>query len=207
MFNRLTAKRQASGREADDRRCRTPVPLSDTLLGAAAGVVGDGEGTGAAPSAVGVKVTVNAQLALAARWSPRRCWFARKSPLMLVPLMLRLALPVLEASPSERRWWCSIAGCQNARLVGERLTTGAAATPVPLRATLWGLPLALSVMVRVPVRAPSTVGVKVTVSAQLALAASVCRAGVGLREVAADAGSANAKAGPCCRCWSGSPSA
>ena len=38
------------------------------------------------------------------------------------------------------------------RLVGERLTAGA--VPVPVRLTLWGLPVALSVTVTAAVRVP-----------------------------------------------------
>src|SRR5207244_10676027 len=46
-------------------------------------------------------------------------------------------------------------------LVEFRLTDGAASTPVPLRATTWGLPAALSVKVRLALRAPVAPGVKV----------------------------------------------
>ncbi len=46
------------------------------------------------------------------------------------------------------------------RLVGEKLTPGTA--PVPVRFSVWGLPLPLSVMVTVPVRVPVSLGVKVT---------------------------------------------
>ena len=53
---------------------------------------------------------------------------------------------------------------------GERLTSGVA-TPVPVRLTVWVAGLALSVIVKVPVSEPATVGVKVTLRVQLALAA------------------------------------
>ena len=43
--------------------------------------------------------------------------------------------------------------------------------PVPVKATLWGEPLALSVMVRAPVRLPAAVGVKMTEIVQFAAAA------------------------------------
>ena len=56
------------------------------------------------------------------------------------------------------------------RLVAERVTTGA--RPVPLRPTVWGLLLALSVSVSVPVRFPAAVGVKVTLIVQPAAAAT-----------------------------------
>jgi hypothetical protein len=53
--------------------------------------------------------------------------------------------------------------------VGERLATGA--VPVPVRLTVWVAGLALSVMVKEPLREPLAVGVKVTLRVQLALAA------------------------------------
>ena len=53
--------------------------------------------------------------------------------------------------------------------MGERLTTGA--VPVPVRLTVWVAGLALSVIVTAPVRVPAAVGLKVTLSVQLALAA------------------------------------
>ena len=56
------------------------------------------------------------------------------------------------------------------RLLGERLAAGA--VPVPVRVTLWGLPLALSVMVTDAVRLPLAAGVKVRLMVQLAPAAT-----------------------------------
>ena len=53
------------------------------------------------------------------------------------------------------------------RLPGAKLIDGAA-VPVPVNAIVCGLPAALSVTVTVPVRAPATVGVKITVIAQVA---------------------------------------
>ena len=55
--------------------------------------------------------------------------------------------------------------------VGERLTTGA--VPVPVRLTVWVAGLALSAMVKEPLREPLTVGVKVTLREQLPLAATL----------------------------------
>ena len=55
--------------------------------------------------------------------------------------------------------------------MGERLTAGA--VPVPVRLTLWGLPVALSVRVTAAVRVPPAVGVKVTLVVQLAPAATL----------------------------------
>ena len=56
-----------------------------------------------------------------------------------------------------------------ARLVGKKLVLGAA--PVPVRLTVCGLPVALSVMVMEPGWLPVAVGVKVTLMEQLAPAA------------------------------------
>jgi hypothetical protein len=58
----------------------------------------------------------------------------------------------------------------NVRLVGDKLT--ADAIPVPVRPTVWGLPLALSEIVMAPVRVPIAVGVNVTLIVQLPLAAT-----------------------------------
>ena len=58
------------------------------------------------------------------------------------------------------------------REAGVRLAAGAGAlTPVPLSVACCGLPLALSVMLRVPVRLPRAVGVNVRLMVQVALAA------------------------------------
>jgi hypothetical protein len=59
-----------------------------------------------------------------------------------------------------------------ARLVEERLTTAVALVPVPERVTVWGLPPTLSVMDSEAVRLPLAAGRNVTLTEQLALAAS-----------------------------------
>src|SRR5215469_1771414 len=59
------------------------------------------------------------------------------------------------------------------RLLGDRLTAGAGAdTPVPVNPTVCGLPFALSLIVRVPVRVPVAEGVNVMLIAQEAPAAT-----------------------------------
>jgi hypothetical protein len=57
------------------------------------------------------------------------------------------------------------------RLVGNRLTAGPA-TPVPVSSTTWGLPGALSTMVRAPTLGPGVVGVNVTLITQLVVGSS-----------------------------------
>ena len=54
---------------------------------------------------------------------------------------------------------------------GERVTAGAAATPVPLRARVCGLPAALSTTARSAVDVPVVVGEKLILTEQLALGA------------------------------------
>ena len=59
---------------------------------------------------------------------------------------------------------------KNSSDVGETLAAGR--TPMPVKLTVCGLPLALSVTVKVPVRVPVVVGRKVTLIVHLAPAAS-----------------------------------
>ena len=69
------------------------------------------------------------------------------------------------------------------RLEGERLTTGAA--PVPVRLTIWGLPVALSVIVSEAARLPVAEGVKVTLKVQwLPVASEVAQVLVGTKSLA-----------------------
>ena len=56
------------------------------------------------------------------------------------------------------------------KLVGKKLTLDT--TPVPVRATVWGLPVALSVTVMVPGWLPVAVGVNVTLIVQFPPAAT-----------------------------------
>src|SRR5215216_5451786 len=60
-----------------------------------------------------------------------------------------------------------------ARLVGAKVTAGAGATPVPVSASVCGVPGALSLIVTLAVRLPAAVGEKVTEIVQLAPGAIV----------------------------------
>ena len=60
-----------------------------------------------------------------------------------------------------------------------------AAEPVPVREMMWGLPVALSVMVMAPVLVPVAVGVKVTLMVQLPADRHGGSTGVGLGVVSA----------------------
>jgi hypothetical protein len=91
-----------------------------------------------------------------------------KSP-ALVPVTARLvilkeALPVLFSVTVCAVLVTSTGWLPKARLVVERLTSGA--VPVPERLTVCGLPLALSAMLRVPLCVPLLAGVKPTLIVQ-----------------------------------------
>ena len=120
------------------------------------------------PIAAGVKVTLRVQLAPAARLA-LHVFVSEKSPLTVMPVMLRAALPLLQSVTVCALLHVPTACAGKVKEAGERLTTGA--VPVPVRLTVWVAGLALSAMVKEPLREPLTVGVKVTLRVQLALAA------------------------------------
>ena len=122
------------------------------------------------PLALGEKTTLMVQL------PPTLTLLAQivgseKSPLVEILAIERAADPVLlrvtgwEALEVPTAWLLKV------RLEGETEARGA--TPVPLKLTVCGLPLALSVRVIVPVRVPLAVGVKNTLIAQPVPAATL----------------------------------
>jgi hypothetical protein len=121
------------------------------------------------PVALGVNVTGRRQLAPASSELPQVLASA-KSPVTAIPLIQSALVPVLLIVTD----WAGLVVSQfcqgkvNVRL--ERETTGA--VPVPNRVTLCGLPAALSVIVTAAFRAPTAVGVKVTLIVQLAFGAT-----------------------------------
>jgi hypothetical protein len=104
------------------------------------------------PVVVGVKVTLIVQLALTATELPQLLVCA-KSPLANNELIVREALPVLERVTFNGALLVPTFWLANVSEAGEKLAAGAEeATPVPVpaRLTVCGLPVALSVIVRVP---------------------------------------------------------
>jgi hypothetical protein len=97
---------------------------------------------------VGVKVTLIVQPAPAAT-EPAQVLVWAKSPLVVMVKGVRAPFPVLVSVTICGGLGDESVSAGKLRLVAERLTSGA--TPVPLRLTVWGLPLALSVNVSVPV--------------------------------------------------------
>jgi hypothetical protein len=119
-----------------------------------------------APTTVGVKVTVTAQLAPAARVAGH-VLVSVKGPLMAMleivtgpePLLVSVTLRGVHV------WFTCVSG--NASEVAERVSC-AVDPPVPLSETVCGLPGASSVIAIEPDLRPVEVGVKVIVSAQFA---------------------------------------
>jgi hypothetical protein len=122
------------------------------------------------PVAVGVKVTLIEQFAPAVSEAPQVV-VSEYCALATMLLMVREAVPVLVSVMDCAALVVFTVWLENVRLAGDRLTPGDE-VPVPVRFTVWGLPLALSVMVIVPVWVPAAVGVNFTLIEQFAPAAS-----------------------------------
>ena len=131
------------------------------------------------PVVVGVKVTLMLQEAPAVSvlglMGQVLVW--AKSPALVPPRLIveivRSALPLLVrvtvcAALVVPTFWLP-----KLRLLGLRLTAGAGVTPVPLSVTDCGLSPALSLMLTLALRAPVTLGVKVTLIVQLLPAGNV----------------------------------
>jgi hypothetical protein len=86
--------------------------------------------------------------------------------------MLKAALPELARVTVCAPLIVPTVWIEKVKPAGARLTAGPASAPVPLKLTVWGLPGALSEMLKVPPRVPAAVGVKVTLIVQLAPAAT-----------------------------------
>ncbi len=95
-----------------------------------------------------------------------------KSPLAEILVIVKVAEPVLVSVTVCAALVVPTVWLAKASEVAERLAVVAGAVPVPVRVTDCGLSEALSVMLRVPVRVPEAVGVKVTLMLQLAPAAT-----------------------------------
>jgi hypothetical protein len=116
------------------------------------------------PTTAGVNVMLMEQLADVGKVVPQVV-FSANGPVIAMLVIVRDAVPVL----------LSVTVCAglvtpgdsegNVKLVGERVTAGAAVAP-PTRVTAWGLLAALSVMTNDPERVPGAVGVNVTLIRQ-----------------------------------------
>jgi hypothetical protein len=123
------------------------------------------------PSTVGVKVMLMVQLAPTARLDPQVLSCA-KSPLNVILVIISGAVPVLLMVTACGALVAPTGWPEKVRLTADKLTTGAG-KPLPARLIVCGLPTALSAMVTEPYRLPGAVGVKVTVIAHAAPAATL----------------------------------
>lgn len=127
------------------------------------------------PVAVGLKVMLMVHFALAATL-PLQLSASLKSPLFapvtVMPEMVSVTFPVLVSVTPCAVLLVPTACVVNARLVGDKLTTGAAATPVPVIEMLCGLLAALSVNFNEALSPPMVLGVKVTLTVQVAFGAT-----------------------------------
>jgi hypothetical protein len=142
--------------------CGLPVPSSVTVTAAVR-----------VPSAVGVKVTEMIQLAPTASAVPQVLVCAKS--LAFVPVTAMGLVNATEPFAVTVTVMAALVVLRYrlGRVRLEGVNVRVAAVPVPERLTDWGLPLAVSVIVRVPESAPIAVGVKVTSMVQVALAATV----------------------------------
>ena len=123
------------------------------------------------PAAVGVNVTEIMQLAPAAKLVPQ-VEVCAKSPDATIEVTANAAVPGLDRAIVWAALVVPTGADAKVRADGESIIPGVAAIPVPLNVTVCGEPVALSMMVRAPVRVPAADGVKVTEMAQLAPAAT-----------------------------------
>jgi len=146
-----------------------PLPLNDTLCGLPLALSVMVIAPLRVPTAVGVNITEIVQLAPTLRLFPQVfVWL--KSPLARTLLIVRVVVPELVSVT----FWALllVPTCCEAkvRLVGDKPTPGA--VPVPLRETISGLSVALSVIVNDSFRTPVVAGLKLTIRVQLVPAAT-----------------------------------
>lgn len=121
-------------------------------------------------TAVGAKVTLMVQEDPAAR-VVMQLLVCVKSPLATTLFTVRLAVPELVIVIGFAALFLPTVTPLKLRLVTE--SVAAAPTPEPLREAVCGLPVALSEILKVAVRDPMTVGLKVTLTVQLLPASRV----------------------------------
>jgi hypothetical protein len=92
-------------------------------------------------------------------------------PVIVIPVKPSPAVPVFVRVTARAPLVVVTNWLPNDKELADRVTAGA--TPVPVKAAVCGLPLALSFMVSVPVLVPVAVGVKVTSIVQLAPTATL----------------------------------
>ncbi len=153
----------------------SPVPERVTFCGEPAALSVRATSAVRAPAAAGLNSTEKVQVLPAARVVPQVLAEMRKDVVLVPPramdVMSRVPVPELVRVMV----WAAVveptAVAAKVSAVAESLTAGVAATPVPLRATVCGEPVALSAMESDAARAPAAAGLNSTETVQLAAAA------------------------------------
>lgn len=149
-----------------------PVPLSETCCGLVGSEFVTRKVAVRVPPAVGVKVTLIVQLAPAAKVEPQVVVRAKSPafvPVKEVTIEVRLVVPMLLRVTTWAELVVPATWLPKVRLPGARVTP----VPVPVRATVCGLPEALSVMESEAVREPIALGLNVMLKVQLSPTARV----------------------------------
>ena len=117
------------------------------------------------PGAVGAKITLTVQVPPAAT-GPPQVFVAGKSPALFpvtaILVIVRVALPLLVRVTDCVGVGVFTSWLPKVNVVAERPT--APDVPVPVKFTVWGLPVALSVNTTEAVLVPAAVGAKVTLT-------------------------------------------
>lgn len=148
-----------------------PVPDRFTVCGLPAALSATLSAPVRFPVVVGVNVTLMVQEEVAARM-PGQLFVSAKSPVAVMPEITRLALPEFVSVTVCGVLVLPTACDTKARLVGDSVTAGTAATPVPVRLTVCGLFGALSVKRSVADSLATIEGVNVTFTEQVPLGAT-----------------------------------
>jgi hypothetical protein len=152
------------------------VPVKATVCGLPVALSATDSDALRAPVADGVKVTLIMQFAPAATLVPQLLVCAKLVgfvPVREMLVIVKAAVPVFDNVTGLAALVVFVVWFPNANEVGEKLTAGVEATPVPVRATVCGLPVALSATDSDALRAPVAAGLKVTLMVQFAPAAKL----------------------------------
>src|ERR1019366_7284922 len=152
------------------RRSYLPVPVRLEVCGLLLALSATLNNPVLVPVAVGVNVTLILQLALAARLVVQVVVETLKSPVVEITMLFSVTLCLLVRVNTFAVLVVPTFCAGYVALAGANVAGG---MPVPDSGTVCGLFVALSVIVRFPVRSPSWVGVKVTLITQFFPAASV----------------------------------
>lgn len=151
------------GLDVDILKTASPVPEKATDWGLPVALSLIDKEPVRAPLTVGENVTLTLQLCPTLRTSRNelQVFVCEKSPLALIPVMLRVDVPVLVIVTVCAELTSPTVTSPKERLDGETVTAVAAVTPAPVTLIVCGLLAALSAMLNVPDSEPSAPGVNV----------------------------------------------